>query len=369
VSSLKKKPRCVIVKLLRQSDNAQGAKLMKILAQLKGFSKPETSTTSSCWSGETWSEKKTIAERIAIKLSQLIKNNKTYKGRAERMAGCAHHVQTMSCPDGHHHRVTRAVLCKDRLCPVCGWRRARALGARTAAIMNQVGGRYLLLTLTVPNPPDGKLAKTLREMTTAFGQMMRSPRLRGVVGGAIRTLEITRKRGSWHPHIHALLRVEESYFRSALYINQDEWLELWKSAIGRTDITQVDIRPADIGGASEVAKYVTKSAELERLTLDQLDELACAIKGLRLWSASGCLKISEAEIEAELIEHAGAEHAHTCPECGAVLQKIDHTWNGAEYRPSPYPVNWPKKNAEFDRLRREWRHRRSTEILRFGQLA
>lgn len=310
------------------------------------------------WDGEKWVENKSAAGRIALKLSQITNRNHTYKGRAERMAGCAHHVQTMSCPDGHHHRVTRAVLCKDRLCPVCGWRRARALAARTAAIMQQVGGRYLLLTLTIPNPPDNTLGKACREMTAAFGRMMRDPRLRGVVGGAIRTLEITRKRGSWHPHIHALLRVEDSYFRSALYLHQSDWLELWRKAIGRDDITQVDIRPADIGGAAEVAKYVTKSAEIEALTLDQLDELASAIKGLRLWSASGCLKIREADIEAELIQHADADHQSICPECGAVLQRIDHTWTGDGYRPSPYPINWPRTNAEMDKAAREGRRRR-----------
>jgi Plasmid rolling circle replication initiator protein and truncated derivatives len=332
---------------------------MKILSQGERLRKSQESHESSAWSGEKWIDRKIVAEKIAVKLSHLVNKDKAYKGRAERMAGCGHHIQTMSCPDGHHHRVVRAVLCKDRLCPICGWRRAGALAARTRVIMQTIGGRYLLLTLTVPNPQDGELAKTCRELTQAYGRLMRLPRLRGVIGGSIRTLEVTRKNKTWHPHIHALLRVEESYFRSALYIDQEEWLNLWKVAMRRTDITQVDIRPADISGATEVAKYVTKTAELNRYTLDQLHELAQAIKGLRLWSASGCLKISEEDIEAELLEHAGAEHQSTCPECGAVLQKVDHTWMGQGYKVAPYPVNWPQTNAEMDRARREGRRRRS----------
>ena len=306
------------------------------------------------WAGETWREKKSDAEKIALRLSMLTEKSRTYRARAERMAGCAHYIQTLSCPDGHHHRVTRANLCKDRLCPVCGWRRARALAARTDAITRAVQGRYLLLTLTIRNPEDGQLGRAMRRMTTAFGRMMRAPRLRGVVGGAIRTVEVTRNRGTWHPHIHALVRVEESYFRSALYVHENEWLQLWRDAYGDQTITQVDIRATDIGipGAAdrgaiaEVAKYVSKSADIMRLTLDQLHELACAIKGLRLWSASGCLKISEADVEAEMI-HAcdeGEKITH-CPECGAVLQKIDHEWHDENYRRCAYIVNWPEKKV------------------------
>ncbi len=322
-----------------------------------------TKQTPAQWTGEKWKDTKQAASTLAARLSMLASRDHAYKNRAERMAACSHYIRTMSCPDGHHHRVVRASLCRDRLCPTCGWRRARALAARTSQIMERVGGRYLMLTLTVVNPPDGALGATLRRMTKAFGELMRSPRLRGVVGGAIRTVEVTRSRGTWHPHIHALLRVEESYFRSALYLDHDEWLSLWRQTIGDQNITQVDIRAADHNAPVEVAKYITKAADLQRLTLDQLHELAQAVKSLRLWSTSGCMKIKESDIEEEMIETIDAEHVDKCPQCGAVLQPIDYEWTATGYHAMLWPVNWPMKR-ERPQEKKSARRRKRNEVAR-----
>ena len=308
---------------------------------------------------EKWPEKKLAAGKMAVRMAQL---GEPYAKRAERVAGCAGALQTRSCPDGHHNRVVRAVLCKDRACPVCSWRRSRALGARAADAMAAAGGRYIMISLTIPHVLP--LKDGLKLLCKAAGNLMRSPRLRGIVGGYIRTVEITQGRNGWHPHVHVLARVEESYFRSALYVFESEWADLWMAALEKSDKKAgmaigmyletlqrgapiVDVRAVVDGGgaAAEVAKYVSKSADLLALHLDQLAEWLDAVRGARLWTAAGCLKTANEE-NLDLIHEAETEAAELCPVCGARLQLVDWIFSGGEYSPAPAPLNWWEKRRE-----------------------
>jgi plasmid rolling circle replication initiator protein Rep len=303
---------------------------------------------------EWWHEHKILAGKIAIHLSNLgdakFEGDRKYSRRAERMAQCANGIQAKSCPDGHHHKITRAQLCRDRACPVCAGRRSLALAARTRQAMERAGGRFLLLTLTVKSPPDGELKKTVKHISTNFGAMMRDGRLRGVVGGYIRTLETTRSAAGWHPHIHALLRVDDGYFNrtNGLYIEQQEWCDLWRQ-YARLDYNPVvDVRAVheaqSAGAAAEVSKYVTKGADILKYSLPELQEWLEAVKGVRLWSAGGCLKINDKAVENEMINNVDSvETPDVCPVCGKrlVLQDYWHTSRG--YMPSPVPLSWPKR--------------------------
>jgi rubrerythrin len=276
--------------------------------------------------------------------------------------------------------------------------------------MRHAGGRYLFLTLTVVNPPDGLLKSTIRRMSKAFGQMMRDDRFFGVIGGYIRKIEITRNK-TWHPHIHALIRVEESYFRSALYIKQEEWLQLWRDYYGDQNITQVDIRAIydknienedtqalteklfedeetkncsiekaifedavkipeahnmALGKATfEIAKYTTKDSEIIEYTLSQLQEWLEAVKGVRLWVSSRCLRINEADVENELIHTCNEESIDRCPTCGAVLQKIEWLWNGKKYEQSLEPLSWPITKKDYGLFKKQ-AHRRTKPAHQYG---
>lgn len=296
---------------------------------------------------EKWSEKKAAASKMAIALSQL---GRPYQKRAERMASCAGALQTKSCPDGHHHKIQRAVLCKDRACPVCSWRRSRAYAARTTAAMEDAGGRYILLTLTVKNCADGELKKTLEKLTKSFSKLLKSRRLYGQIGGYVRTVEITRSGKTWHPHIHALLRVDCGYFSSfnRLYIDQRTWCALWQQALGINYTPVVDVRAitgngdAEAGAVAEVSKYISKNI-MGKLPLELLREWLEAVRGRRLWSSGGCLKIKDEQIENELV-HAADETATAdlCPVCGQHLQVQDWVHEHGEYRPTLSSLNWFK---------------------------
>lgn len=315
---------------------------------------------------EKWPEKKRIAEEIGIKLSQLPKK---YHKRAERITQCGHQLETRSCPehDGHYHAVTRAILCKDRACPICNWRRGRVYAAKLDRAIERAGGRYLLLTLTIPNVPHGGLEVARKRVTKSFGSMMRDDRLRGVVGGYYRALEITHNgaAGTWHPHIHAILRVEESYFRSALYLEKNDWAALWRHHYGDPTISDAAqsvsaLQPSEVAqGIAEVTKYSTKPDALIGLHLDELEEYLESMKYARLTETAGCLRIKDATIDDELIHREDEETLAACPVCGARLQKYNWTWSDRDHKyvRTLHRVNWPMRNAEIDRLRRTAREK------------
>ena len=67
-------------------------------------------------------------------------------------------------------------------------------------------------------------------MNSAWQRLAQTKRFKGVVKGFIRTTEVTRgKDGDMmaHPHFHALLLVDSSYF-ARNYIKQLEWVEMWQ---------------------------------------------------------------------------------------------------------------------------------------------
>jgi plasmid rolling circle replication initiator protein Rep len=285
-------------------------------------------------------ERKREASLLSAKMYQL---GGTYARRAKRIAECSSVYRAKECSKdpSHHHHVIHTQVCRDRLCPICLAARAHRLSRRTQALVKKNGSsvRYLFLTVTVPNPPDGALKETLQMMTRGFGVMMRTPPLKGYVKGYVRTLEITRNGRSWHPHIHAILAVDPTYFGVG-YMKQEEWLEMWNAAMQRKDIQQLHITAQVDGNAAlEVSKYITKIETLQRQSLRLLKEFIDAVKNVRFWQAAGCMKISEKELERELESNVGHDEDHIddtkyakeCPVCGAPIREADYVWKNGQY--------------------------------------
>ena len=302
-----------------------------------------------------WPEHKRWAKVIALKLSQLAhvcegKERIGFIRRGERVAGCAGYLGVEFCPDCGKYRVKRASLCRDRACPICGALRAAKLANKIKARTEAAGGRYIVLVLTTPNVDHGELKDEIRAMSEGFTKFMKLKRFRGLFAGYVRTFEVTRSNKPgvkpWNPHINVLLRVEESYFRSALYVQQEEFLKLWNAAMGRDDIKDVYVKPADAGGVYEVCKYITKSSNLDGLRMEEFREWLNAVKGMRHWSAGGCLRVKdeEVEIKSDEIDDIDDEEAalkKTCADCGSYLQYVDMGDNeNGEYLPLPFRVSW-----------------------------
>ncbi|MGU9451636.1 protein rep, partial [Clostridium perfringens] len=139
---------------------------------------------------------------------------------------------------------------------------------------------------------------------------------------------------TYNPHFHVVIAVNKSYFKkSNLYITQERWLELWRSAMGDDRITQVDVRKAkanDYKEIYEIAKYSAKDSDY-LINRDVFKTFYTALKGKQLIVYGGLFK-----------------DAHKMYQNGEldVYKEIDEI----EYTYMLY-YNWHKNNYENSRIR------------------
>ena len=82
--------------------------------------------------------------------------------RAERVSTCGSVLEFGIYPD--KARLQFANFCKDRLCPMCNWRRSLKLYGQVSAVMDvleEQGYQFLFLTLTIKNCSASDLPKTI----------------------------------------------------------------------------------------------------------------------------------------------------------------------------------------------------------------
>ena len=210
----------------------------------------------------------------------------------------------------NNFRLHSANFCKDRLCPMCSWRRSLKIFSQVSQILEPIQNDYkfLFLTLTVPNVSKTDLNLTIDRMMSAFHRFI-GYRCFDFVQGYFRALEITRnkKTGFYHPHFHCVLAVPLSYGKKC-YASRSLFLEKWQKAFRDKSITQVDIRlarPKDKEGiecsnrlaaaVAEIAKYSVKDSDYliqnrPSLTDDIVNTLSSALFHRRLVAYGGILK-------------------------------------------------------------------------------
>lgn len=200
--------------------------------------------------------------------------------RAGRVRECGSALQfllPLERPD-LHSRLVRSNFCKDRLCPMCQWRRSIKTFSELSKVVDflDLTGKYvyLFLTLTCRNCSYLDFEKTMDMMNAGWRELSNNVfrhRLKGIVLGTFRTFEVTvnRASGTLHPHIHAILAVPKDYFTSSLYVQQLEWVELWQRACGLDYAPSVRIekvKPDKDGmmykSLKEVSKYIAKGSDI-----------------------------------------------------------------------------------------------------------
>ncbi|MEM3845515.1 MAG: protein rep [Candidatus Parvarchaeota archaeon] len=280
--------------------------------------------------------------------------------KAKRVAGCGRSLVFSECPAGHERRLVHADFCHVRLCPMCAWRRSQVTSAAAREAFGRLSARrrvrLVLVTLTAPNVPGDALGSAVDKMLLAWGRMTKTPWFRTrVPDGYLRSLEVTvnRKDHTYHPHIHALLAVEDGpdgYFDGSrtgpLYATQAEWQERWEAATGLT-LAIVDVRAVKdaAGAAAEVAKYETKPSSVlcasdPEGTAEAVRVLDKALAGRRMVEWGGPLrkihrelvaegKTQDAESEsADLVHVDGDEpEGRVCPRCGALMLDVTYRWD------------------------------------------
>lgn len=220
------------------------------------------------WERFEWREKK---GRVRL-LARLYKKG-DYLDYAERARNCATKLQYYAMENGDKQLIS-ANFCHLRLCPMCTARRAQRAAYKLSQILNRIeadhpGVTFLFLTLTVQNCDGNELGDTIGLLTKSWDRLMKNRKIQRAIKGWFRAVEITRgKETGYHPHIHAILVVEQDYFprKNGLYITQPEWQERWQKAARLlykpvVHVEKTRDKKNGMGAVLEAAKYATKDED------------------------------------------------------------------------------------------------------------
>lgn len=238
--------------------------------------------------------------------SESAKDKKRLFNKSERTFFCGDYLK-FAVKDGLK-KLAFANFCKDRLCPMCTWRKSVKVGSEVKKVVDYLDGqyRYVMLTLTVRNCLDSELGDTLDVLLKGFNAFVKYKECKPFKG-FFRGLEVKRSedtRFDWHPHIHVLLAVRPSYFHGEGYLKHERLRELWQRAIKSEYLPQCNVVAVkgNTGRAvCEVAKYSVKGDEyIYPQNLDLSEQLVAlldkVLKGRRFAAWGGVLAKARKEI-------------------------------------------------------------------------
>lgn len=291
---------------------------------------------SSTGKKRPWRKQKMGSRAIAASLYRCWKKhprkNAALKKRSDWMQQCGNYLVFGDVVNPETGEVARklqaAQFCRDRLCPMCQWRKSLVTFHQLSEIMDRVDADHpnefipIFLTLTMKNVPNAELGAAITRILQAWSRMMNKSNRRKpwrVTAGWFRSLEITYNpdTAEWHPHIHAILLVPADYFTDAdKYIDHDAWVAEWRRALRADYDPSVDVRTIKAERAhavAEVSKYAVKPGEWVNLDdVDGTDErvglLAVELKGRRLTAFGGVMKEARAALKQEDAETADLVH-------------------------------------------------------------
>lgn len=315
---------------------------------------------------DKWTPKKKLSERLVSSYRFL-----GYNKKAERVESCGTSLEFVevaagagvsplgsartSCDDDKSFKLHKANFCRDRLCPMCAWRRSYKIFGQVSKIMNLIQNDYefIFLTLTVPNVQGEFLTDKLNSLSDGWIKLSRHKRFKASVKGFFKALEVTynRQADTFHPHFHAVLAVSKHYFKDDSYIKRDEWLKMWQKAMNDYSITQVDVRKArdkrnSSDGATcsallascvaEIAKYAVKSSDYlfsdTGLTNYVVSVLVPALSDRRLCSFGGCFKKAFQALNLDDSENGDLIHLDGDIRSDVALQIYRYGWSCGAYK-------------------------------------
>lgn len=212
---------------------------------------------------------------------------------------CGNFLEFITTKDGNKKKLVKMNSCKNRFCPFCAWRKANKDALMISIIMEALkeeqNKEFLFLTLTTPNVPGSKVKNEIDHFNKSFNKMFKRTKVISSIKGYARKLEMTYNadRDDYNPHFHVLLVVDKSYFtNSRRYINQKEWLEMWREATGMDEITQVHVKKVNLlqgNAVAEIAKYSAKDSDMTT-NEDVFDVFYKSLKGRQLITFNGLMK-------------------------------------------------------------------------------
>lgn len=271
--------------------------------------------------------------RKTTQVEQIYQTSNSHQDYAKRMHVCSTFLDFRLVPGEEELKLklSQAMFCHVRFCPVCQWRRSLAWHAKALTIVPRVleaypTYRWLFLTLTVKNVPITSLREELKHLNESFKRLIKLKDF--PAEGWLKCTEVTRSQdGSAHPHFHVLMVVKPTYFNRN-YLSLDKWRSMWRKSARLDYDPQIHIKTFKNTETNltqvlcEVIKYQVKESDLtvsSQWTLELTEQL----KKTRSISTGGILKsyFRELENEPEDLIGKGDEEEETLGHVYAVWQR------------------------------------------------
>lgn len=210
-------------------------------------------------------------KKYAKKLANVYKRIGLDK-KSKTVGSCANFIEYGVYSDDTA-RLNKVYFCKDKLCPLCAWRKELKLFNQVSKCVDVLQAqkyRFVFVTLTMRNceATSKALQETLDDYNAAYVRLVRLNRIKRIVKGAYRAIEVTynAETDTFHPHMHLIWVVPKNYFDSHDYIKQSELCELWKQSLN-IDYTPIcDIRVVSgkkVNKNGKIISFDLKSAVAE----------------------------------------------------------------------------------------------------------
>lgn len=231
------------------------------------------------------------------------------QGKSNRVLDCGTFLEFKVTPE--KAKLHLANFCKDRLCPMCNWRRSLKIYSQVSKVMDHMQGyQFLFLTLTVKNCTAEDLPQTVQLLYDGWRKLYHKNKIfKNSIAGTFRSLEVTRnqKDNTYHPHLHVILAVKTTYYTRGNYISQNAWSEMWQDAcdldykpvvfvekcyIKTTDGQKVKENIDYKKAVAEATKYAVKGSDYlnpedMEMTVENVEALLSSLSGRRLCGWTG----------------------------------------------------------------------------------
>lgn len=237
-------------------------------------------------------------------LSDLFYGDEVLHSVGENLSHCGDFL------DFSNGQLVSANFCRERLCPMCQRRKALSVYAKTISLVKSLDDfNFLHLTLTIINCDALSLSDTITKLFKASSRLFAKKEVKTAFKGVFRALEVTFNGNSYHPHLHCIVAVRPSYFKSRYYLKTEKIRELWKECLKVDYLPQCWVEKCDgrniESAVAEVAKYCVKPLDISlppREILGVYHVLYKALKGRRLIQLYGVFRAKAKELNISDIE-------------------------------------------------------------------
>lgn len=268
-----------------------------------------------------WRPKKIRGLKVADSFQRL-----GYKKKAMRIRFCGSALAFLKNLETGEKKLHSADFCKERLCPMCQWRKSLKVFHQVSKVMDRAQQEEpklvpLFLTLTLRNCTGAELSENLDIVFKGWKNVVDHRKFRKTVQGWFRALEVTynKDEDTFHPHIHAIILVDKSYFKkdNKDYMQTTDWVHMWRTALKLDYDPVCDIRKVKNGkgkhkAVAEVAKYTLKDSDFifddTKLTDKLVEVLSNSLRGRRLFAFGGLLKQIAKQIGIEELAEGDLVH-------------------------------------------------------------